>query len=142
MAGFAASMALNIDNVLNEVNNRCFSIAFQLFTSIVRNTPSPSNPGPWAAGHLANQWYPKAKTFSEEQSDSTSPNGSDSLSRINQMPRFEFLRKDGRLTLSNNLHYAYRAEMLGWPKEDGWSGRIGPYRMVAKSMQAVIARNK
>lgn len=149
MGAFADSIRSNSDKMLKTVNRQIYSIAFELFTSIVLNSPSPSNPGPFADGLLVNQWYPAIGDFSTQVGGDTSPNGSNSLSRIKSvMSGSEFYRKNGRLTLANNLDYAYRAEVLGWPKSDGYSGKSGaegkgkPYRMVAKSLQAVVARYK
>lgn len=139
--GFASSVRMNTRRVLLDVNTKAYRIAKELFTKIVNFTPSPSNPGPYAAGHLANQWYPESGDyFSEELSSDTSSNGAGSINRIQALRGVEFYQKDGKLTLTNNLHYAYRAEALGWPREDGWSGTIGPYRMVARSIQAIAAK--
>lgn len=139
--GFADSVRLNSRRLLMGVNKKCYQIAKELFTKIVELTPSPSNPGPYAMGHLANQWYPEESgEFSEELSSDTSMTGAGSISRIQTLRGAQFYLQDGKLTLTNNLHYAYRAEALGWPREDGWSGTIGPYRMVARSIQAIAAK--
>lgn len=147
---FSASLSRNITRVLSEVNAKCNKISIELFLAIVRRTPSPDNPGEWAKGLLANQWYPKAGSgFSSNLTDATSDNGTGSRSRIIALRGgTEFLGKNGRLTLTNNVPYAYRAEVLGWPKgkdpnsEWTWSGKVGPYRMVALSLQEVAARYK
>jgi hypothetical protein len=81
-------------------------------------------------------------TFSGETTTQTSPYGAGSMQRIRALKGREFYLKDGTLTLSNNLPYAYRAEVLGWPTKDGWSGRVGPYAMVAKSLLQVSAKYK
>lgn len=141
MGRFAASVKMNSIRLLADVNAKVYKIARELFTKVVNLTPSPSNPGPYAAGHLANQWYPEeGGDFSEELSSDTSTTGAGSIARISALNGVEFYQKDGKLTLTNNLHYAYRAEALGWPREDGWSGTIGPYRMVARSLQAIKAK--
>jgi hypothetical protein len=137
---FATSIRNNSKVVLSTINRRVYTLAFQLFTNVVRFTPSPTNPGDTAIGLLSNQWYPSVGTPSTALGTSHSSNGGESLSRINSMMNgMEFLGKDGKIYLSNNVPYAYRAEVLGWPKsEDGkptaWSGRVGPYAMVAKAM--------
>lgn len=140
---FAQSISLNIGKMEQAVNDKIYAIARELFTSIVKLTPSPSQrDAPTAKGLLVNNWFPKdGPEFSSETTTSTSPFGAASLTRINQLRGNSFLRDDGTVTLSNNLHYAYRAEVLGWPSPP-WSGRIGPYRMVALSMQATAARYK
>lgn len=122
-------------------------IAEDLMNKAVVNSPSPSNPGPYAEGVLANQWYPETGgTFSSSVTSEANPNGSGSLSRIRALMASQpFYQRDNVVTLTNNVSYAYRAEHLGWPKGDGdngwkWSGRIGPYAMVAKSMAYVAGK--
>lgn len=140
---FAASIKANSTKLLHDVNSKVYQIAKELFTKVVSLTPSPSNPGPYATGHLVNQWYPEeGDYFSEELDSNTSPIGSGSISRISGLKGVQFFAKDGKLTLTNNLSYAYRAEVLGWPEGEGWSGQIGPYRMVAKAIQAIAAKYK
>lgn len=139
---FTAAINRNIQRVQNEVNAKCYKISIELFLKVVSLTPSPSHPGHTAVGLLANQWYPETGGgFSSALGTSISPNGADSRNRILALRGgTEFLSKNGRLTLTNNVHYAFRAEYRGWPKEDGWSGNVGPYRMVALSLQAIAAR--
>lgn len=136
MAGFAASVNLNSQKLLEKIDKKCYSIAWQLFTSIVHLSPVDK-------GVLINNWFPKVgKEFSSETTTEKSLNGSGSLSRINALAKSKtFFGKDGVLTLANNISYAYRAEMLGWPQPE-WSGKVGPYRMVARSLQAIAARNR
>jgi hypothetical protein len=142
MRGFAAQLRAASTKALQRVNVRIYMIARELFTEIVTHTPSKAFPGQFASGWLANQWYPDTGDFSEELDNShdSSGYGADSLARIRAFKGGEFNGKDGRITLTNNMSYAYRAEALGWPKSDGWSGAIGPYRMVALSLQKVAAK--
>jgi len=140
---FAKSVQASTKRTLARVNKACYQIAAELFKSVVELTPSPSNPGPYAIGHLANQWYPSDDgDFSDELSSDTSDSGAGSLSRIATMRGYAFFGRDGIATLANNLSYAYRAEALGWTQKDGWSGTIGPYRMVARSIQIIQSRYK
>lgn len=140
---FTAHLRANIKKTLWRVNQNAYKIARELFESVVKATPSPSHPGPYAQGWLANQWYPEESGyFSEELDGSTSDTGSDSLTRIRAMKGYIFNQRDGSLTLTNNVSYAYRAEALGWPEKDGWSGQIGPYRMVALSLQKIASQYK
>lgn len=140
---FAQSVNANCHKAMLAVNAKCYQIAKELFTKIVDLTPSPTNPGPYAEGVLVNNWFPvDGSGFSSAETDASSSYGAGSRARIKSLQGFQFFRKDGTVTLSNNVHYAYRAEVLGWPQSDGWSGRIGPYRMVARSLQAIAARYK
>lgn len=137
---FAQSILQNIAKIEQDVNDRVYEIARELFRSIVQLSPSPSNPGETAKGLLANNWFPmNGPSFSTATTSATSSWGAASLARINALSGSNFIRKDGTVTLSNNLDYAYRAEVLGWPTPR-WSGRVAPYRMVALSMQKVAAR--
>lgn len=135
MAGFGDSVLQNSQAILQKVDKRCYTIAWQVFTDIIRGTPIDK-------GILINNWFPSTSGFSSETTSTLSTSGSDSLSRVNRLANSHtFLGKDGLLTLTNNIPYAYRAEVLGWPQPE-WSGRVGPYRMVALALQAAAARNR
>lgn len=146
MASFSESINKNINKILTHIDEKCYSITWQLFTSIVQLSPSPSNPGEFAKGLLSNQWYPLAgSSFSTEVGTNTSPNGSASLARITALKGSrQFYGKDGVMTMANNTSWAYRAEYLGWPQSEyaGWIHNVPAYRMVAKSLQAVAAQNR
>jgi len=143
MGVFADSIRDSGRRALLATNDKVNQIAYELFTSVIKLTPSPSHPGKFAEGHLANQWYVEYGGFSDELSSATSPNGADSLARASAVRTGKaFLGKDGSVSLTNNLSYAYRAEALGWPEADGWAGVTGPYRMVGTSLQYVAAKYK
>lgn len=141
---FSAAIDRNILRVKQEVNDKVYKISIELFLLVVAKTPSPSNPGEYAKGLLANQWYPKTGAgLSAKEGTDISDTGAASKARIVALRGGKaFFGKNGRLSLANNLDYAYRAEVLGWPEADGWSGQVGPYRMVALSLQAIAARYK
>lgn len=131
---------------LMEVNLKAYKIAWELFTNIIEFTPSPARPGPYAKGLLVNNWFPQEGTASAARNTALSNNGADSRARVNQMLNSggrEFYEKDGKITLTNNTPYAYRAEYLGWPESDNpmWKNR-GPYRMVARSLQKISNKYK
>lgn len=136
-ADFMADLARNIQRLKVEVNQKVYSIGIELFLRIVERTPSPTNKGYFAKGLLVNQWYPTdGPSFSSNLGSSISPNGADSVARIKALRGgIQFVGKDGKITLVNNVPYAYQAEMLGW-------AATGPYRMVALSLQEVAARHK
>lgn len=141
---FTASIDRNILRVQDEVNRKAYKITIELFLSVVRLTPSPAHPGDHAVGLLVNQWYPHTGSgFSASLDSSTSDDGNASQERIHGLRGgTEFLGKDGRISLANNLHYAVRAEKIGWPKSEGWSGKVGPYRMVMLSLALIAAKYK
>jgi hypothetical protein len=142
MGIFADSIRLNTQAALLKVNNTVYRIAWELFTSIVRLSPSPNNPGETAKGLLANQWYPSVGSPSGDVGSSTNGSGQDSLNRIDAVCKgVEFLGKNGKLYMTNNLPYAGNAEFIGWPAPQ-WSGRVKPYRMVFRSLQSVSTLNK
>lgn len=140
---FTESIRRNIAKAKQDINDQVYKISIELFLSIVRRTPSPSNKGFKAKGLLANQWYPKAGSgFSSDVGTAISDTGAGSIIRIHALKGGrEFYGRNGRLSLTNNLDYAYRAEMLGWPQPI-WSGSVGPYRMVASSLFEIAARYK
>lgn len=138
---FAEKIKAFQQKALLEANRKVSLAVESLFTDVVVLTPSPANPGDYAQGHLVNQWMPEAGgTFSSDVNISTNPNGSDSLSRIKVLLTEQlFFGKDNIITLTNNVDYAYRAEYVGWPSGDSstgwhWSGKVGPYKMVATAV--------
>lgn len=136
MPFFEQSVRAATNKILVAVNLKCYQIAWELFTSVVKKTPSPANPGRFAKGLLANQWYPQERSASAARGLSTNPSGADSITRINAIRNgVEFYDKDGKVTLTNNLDYAEQAEALGWK-------RTPAYRMVALSLQATVAKHK
>lgn len=140
---FSADILRNIECLKAEVNDKVYSIGIELFLKIVARTPSPSNKGWHATGLLVNQWYPmQGRHFSSSRGSATSDTGTDSISRISSLRGGnEFHGKNGTITLTNNVEHAYRAEMVGWPSPE-WSGKVGPYRMVALSLQEIAARHR
>jgi len=151
MGAFSDSIRSQSNRVLSEVNQKGYKIAKELFSLTVQLTQSKANPGKFAEGYLANQWWPNTgKVFNVAMDGSASPNGSGSLQRISTLAGTEFLGKDGALTLANNVPYSFRAEYLGWPAPlwsggatgAGYQGTGGPYRMVAMSIQTVAAKYK
>ena len=141
MPFFEQSVRAATNRILVEANLKCYNIAWELFTSVVKKTPSPTNPGPYAKGLLANQWYAQERGASAACGAIANPSGADSLARIKAMMNgTEFYDRDGKITLSNNLHYAGQAESEGW-NPPRWRG-TPPYRMVALSLQATVAKFK
>lgn len=136
MAGFGDSVNLNCQKILERIDKKCYSIAWNLFTTIVHATPV-------LKGELINNWFPLAgNSFSSEITSSLSLSGSGSLTRINALVNSkQFYGKDGVMTMTNNLSYAANAEYLGWPAPQ-WSGKVGPYRMVGMSLAKIAAENR
>jgi hypothetical protein len=141
--GFTASILANSQAILVKVNKEVYRIAWELFTSVVNLTPSPTNKGYQAKGVLVNQWYPSVGDGVSTNGTDASDNGASSRARINAFCASgrEFLGKDGRITLSNNTPYGMEAEVHGW-EPPTWSGKVKAYRMCAKSLIATAARNK
>lgn len=134
MASFSEQIKAWEQKALLAANKSVSNAVEELFTSIVVASPSPSNPGPYAIGLLANQYYPMINGFSQEISTATNPNGSDSLSRIKSILAGRvFYGKDNFITLTNNTDHAYLAEVTGWQAPQ-WSGKQGPYSMVSRSV--------
>lgn len=155
MAGFAESLRAQVDNILSQVDSRCYSIAYELFITTIQNTPHTTK---WSRGNLINDWHCAANSYSSALfsppdingnstvNGNTDPTGSGSISRVTDFKDAKtFLGKDGFLSLTNNQPYAYRVEYLGFPEEDSaggwhWTGRVGPYAMVRNSLTLVSAK--
>jgi hypothetical protein len=129
MADFLASVNENIDKLLETTNKNIETKAVSLFKMVVNLSPSPINLSPWAKGELVNQWYVSLTSEpSSEVGNNTSPYGAESMARIASVNNSKiFLGKDGTVSLSNNLSYAYKAEYAGW-------NRTSPYAMIRKAL--------
>lgn len=141
---FGNSVKANSAKILQQTNAQVYKIASYCFVLAVLNSPSPENPGDFAKGVLVNQWYPvDGPQFSSELGEATSPGGSASLTRIGSVispaSGTQFLNKDGSVTLANNVPYGILAEKYGW-QPPNWSGRVGPYQMIALAIQATLAK--
>lgn len=103
----------------------------------------------YSQGTLINNWFPSVGKSPSKSVDSTQDHsGSASIGRIDAMlAQNPFWGNDNKVTLSNNVSYAYRANYLGWPRgldaDSGWnwSGNVGPYMMTSLA-KAYIMRLK
>lgn len=163
MGSFADSIKANIKALQQEVNDKVVDVFVETSLSVVHLTPSPSWIGTtrgaspsqpeYTDGLLANQWYPAENKFSEEETESKSDNGADSITRIEVMKSSKvFVAKDGYLSLTNNVPYAYRVDTLGYPQGKAeviqgygdwsyWNGSHStPYAMVDTSIAKTKAK--
>jgi hypothetical protein len=115
MGSFLDSLKSNIERVNKEVNQKINFVGYTLFYKIVNNSPHTGD-GPYVAGHFVANWFPAVNSYDTSITGATS-NGSDSLARIDMVVKESnaFYQKDGFITLSNNLNYAYRVEYAAWP---------------------------
>lgn len=108
-------------------------IAKELFKGVILRTPVYQ-------GILINNWMPMKNGYNESTTEQKG-NAAGAIAKVEAIiTPGTFLNKDGFVTMTNSLSYAYRAEYLGWPEKDGWSGRVGPYRMVGLSLTEISAR--
>lgn len=145
MGIFSDHLRSNIDRVLVEVNYKITYVAYVLFTKIVNNSPHVGD-GPYVAGHFVANWWPSVGAYDNSITGAVS-NGSDSLARIETLikPSKAFYQKDGFLSLSNNLNYAFRVEYkeFGWPAGKDpltgwtWTGLRRAYSPVQNSFTAM-----
>jgi hypothetical protein len=143
MGSFADSLKSNIQRVQQEVNTKINFVAYTLFYKIVNNSPHVGD-GPYVAGHFVANWWPSVNGYDTTVSGAVS-NGSDSLARIDSIIKESnaFFQKDGFVTLSNNLNYAFRVEYAGWPAGKDpmsgwtWTGMRRFYAPVASSFVAM-----
>lgn len=136
--GFFDSIQQNINQTLQNVNDKINKEAVETFRDVVKETPNPSMPDAafYSKGLLVNQWYPKFGGFSSEISSAKDDYGFNSLDRINViLDGKEFLGKDGEVSLSNNVSYAIQADKIGWYF-------TAPYAMVDKAIIKAKARIK
>lgn len=124
--------------VLEEIDKSVCNVYQKFTTSVISLSPT-SAVGKYSKNLLVNQWYSDIGVPSINYTLTTSPNGSDSLARVKTtIAQKPFFGKDNVLYFTNNLPYAYRAEVLGWPEGQMgtygvWKGAL-PYGMVNKSL--------
>jgi len=135
---FGASIKAFGDKTKREVNDKIVEIAMELFTEIVKETPVDK-------GVLINNWYTGTgsqynNSYNENMTDRS---GMASYGQIATLRSYKgFLGTDSTVSMSNSTPYAFRAEYAGWPQADGWSGRVGPYAMIAKAFIQVVPKYK
>jgi hypothetical protein len=148
MTGFVFDIKAFENAALLEMNKALCRDAEELFSEVVVESPDPPGVGGFAKGLLKNSWYIDA-AGDTDNTVGTTPNttGADSLSRIKAvLTTLPFYGRDGAVSLTNSLEYAYRAEAIGWPAGEGtngfvWSGRVGPYAMVQTAITNFKAKH-
>ena len=120
-----------------KVSEKIITIAGELFEEVVKGTPVDK-------GVLKNNWYAgtNGRYDATYNANSASLDGMSSLTQISTLKTYMgFLGRDGSVSLSNSTPYGFRAEYDGWPSPE-WSGRIGPYAMIAKAFITVVPKYK
>lgn len=134
---FAKSIRAFNKKVKAEVAMKVVDIATNLFTEIVNGTPVES-------GILINNWYVGyGKSYNTSYNEgSKSSVGMASRTQIATLRSFTgFNGRDGTISLTNSTPYGFRAEYAGWPQPT-WTGRVGPYAMIAKAFIKVVPQYK
>lgn len=137
---FLASLQRNIDRVKKEVDVACFAIFTDLAQTVVYNVPV-------LRGNLINDFWPASNGYNtttqtvvdkDGQSDFQSHSdktGAGSISRIrDEKDAGTFYGKDGFLSFSTSVPYAYRIEY------EGWSERKAPAGFIRVSLTQVAAK--
>ena len=145
MGSFADSVLANIAIMKKEVNDQIVDTFIYAAKQTIRYSPSPSNTprgSPYAEGELINQWYPAYNSYSTQETDSKDDNGTASVARVDELKgKNFFLKKDGMLSLTNNLLYAVRANERGWLTVDSSRWRNAkPYYMVELGIKDAKAK--
>lgn len=133
--GFSSDIKAFRDKAIKNASDNTNNVFRDLGTLVVRFSPSPSNPGPYAKGLLVNQWYFSVGAPDLSAGTTTNPTGSDSLSRLDAfIGTNPFLGRDATAYIANSTQEAMYADLLGWAAGKGtngwiWSGRSGAYHM-------------
>lgn len=142
--GFADSVGKTAKKMQTEVNDKTLAIAADLFTTIIQKTPIGTSD---TRGQLINNWHVGFGVGKYNRSRTSSFNVS-GIASYNEVAKLrtskEFLGKNGEVSFSNSVSYAFRAEYAGWPAPK-WSGKIQPgmsYGMIRNSLTAVAAKYK
>lgn len=142
--GFAASVRATANKQLAQVNKKITDITLDLFITVVKL--SPTHPmAKYSKGEFINNWMATANGVDYSTRSARSYDGMASLTSIAALKtRDVFLRKDGFVTLTNNVPYAGLVEYEGWKPERNprWSGRVGPYAPVRNAFIRVVPKYK
>lgn len=146
MGTFLNSLKKNIDRVLLETNYKLTNTAYTLFNRAVIRSPHVGQ-GPYVSGHFINNWFPAVNGYDTSTTSDVDPDGAGSTARINSVVKGSkaFYKRDGFISLCNNLDYAIRVEYTGWPKgydpKTGWNwtGQRMIYAPVQYAMQDIKA---
>lgn len=125
MGAFSDSIRKNSTKILAGANQKVTAIAEDVFNTVVVKSPTKPEAA-YAVGQFINSWYLGINTTDTSSVTSVhNYTGNDSYNRIAAMRSAGvFLGKDGFVTLSNNLDYSDRVEMLGWARTPAY----GPVR--------------
>lgn len=140
--GFGASIARAATKMKKQTNAAVIVRAIDLFSTITYRTPIGTST---TKGQLINNWQLGigAGKYNRTTTSSFKVSGINSLNQIAKLKTStEFLGKNGEVSFSNSVSYAFRAEYAGWPAPK-WSGRIQPgmsYGMVRNSLTAIAAK--
>jgi len=123
--GFASDIRAFQEKALKNTSDNTNKVFSDLSTLVIRFSPSPSNPGPYAKGLLVNQYYFSVGTPDLSVTSSTSPAGADSLSRLDAfLANNPWLAKDNTAFIANSTQEAYYADILGWVAGKGTNGWV------------------
>ena len=125
MGKFSDSVKANIERLKRENQKKCYSIVYDLFMGIVRDTPVLD-------GYLRNNWFTSpSASFSLSTNPIPDKQGEGSLLNIQSLGNYDlFYGKNSIVTMANNLNYAYRIEYQGWSMK-------APQGMVRLNIQRV-----
>lgn len=150
--GFASGLNKNIDKVLNQVNDSILNTAVDFGGGLMKYSPPSGDAifmGAYSTGLFINSWYVAENEFDETVGTSPDESGSASKARIEALKTSKmFVGKDGYISFTNNLPYAYRVSKLGWPQgrdeQSGWvwTGSVGPYAIIENATTYVMGLNK
>lgn len=129
--GFADDVLKIVAKQKQEINNAIEIIATDLFTSIVKLSPSKAIGSRFSTGLFINNWKASANSIDTGITSAKNAYGVTSLGTLEGvLQQNVWLEKDGYISFTNSLDYANIVEKIGW--------RItGPYAMVAISIKNI-----
>jgi hypothetical protein len=140
MGSFTDSLNRNIDRVKKEIDTKLYNIFADLASTVVYNCPI-------LRGNLINDFWAASNTYNTttqtpidaDLNSKTGPHsdvtGSGSLGRIKDVQKLgTFYGKDGFLSFSTSVNYAYKIEY------DGWSKVKAPTGFIRNSVVAIGAK--
>lgn len=117
---FSVDVSKWAKNAMNEVEELRKAVVFELFSSVILDTPV-------LTGRLRGNWMISADDPKSETLEITDQEGKKTIRKVQDFVNSGNLKEDQAAVLANNLPYAYRIEY------DGWSHTKAPAGMVRKN---------
>ncbi len=134
--GWASGIKSKMEQQKSQTNEAVIDTVELFGKLLIENSPTQPD-AVHSTGLFKNSWYVSVNEFDPSIGTVPDSSGSGSLARLDELKSVDWFKtRDGFISFTNNLDYAYRVEYLGWPSPT-WSGTVGAYAPVRNSVIAL-----